>query len=112
MLRFILSLFPLAAMTVLFFQWWKGVLLYGAVLSFIAFTVYGADKFFARKQWKRVPEKRLLLLAFAGGMPGAAAAMALFRHKTVKDSFKKAFSLLLLLQYLLTAAAAGIKYYL
>lgn len=60
----------------------KIALLIFAVLSLLAFVLYGADKRKAkRKEW-RIPEKTLLLTSFLGGALGGLAAMQLFRHKT------------------------------
>lgn len=53
-----------------------------ALLSLIAFALYGADKVRAKHGAWRVPEKMLLGLGFLGGAPGALLAMQLFRHKT------------------------------
>ncbi len=53
-----------------------------AVISLIAFALYGADKVRARRGAWRVPEKMLLGIGFLGGAPGALLAMQAFRHKT------------------------------
>lgn len=55
------------------------------------FLVYGYDKAIAGKDWTRVPERNLLALALAGGTLGALAGMRLFRHKTIKKSFRLKF---------------------
>ena len=66
----------------------KIALLIFAVLSLLAFVLYGADKRKAkRKEW-RIPEKTLLLTSFLGGALGGLAAMQLFRHKTKHLKFK------------------------
>ena len=54
----------------------------------ITFAVYGLDKWFAVRAWRRVPEARLLLFAWLSGWIGAWLAMAVFRHKTRKTSFR------------------------
>lgn len=53
-----------------------------AVISFIAFALYGADKVRAKRGAWRVPEKILLGIGLLGGAPGALLAMQAFRHKT------------------------------
>ena len=53
-----------------------------AVMSLVAFALYGADKCKAKRGQWRIPEKVLLLWSFLGGAIGGSAAMLLFRHKT------------------------------
>lgn len=74
--------------------WWIAV-------SAVTFLVFGYDKAIARWNWTRVPERILLLLVLSGGTLGAAAAMSLFRHKTVKASFRSRFWGAVALQLLL-----------
>ena len=50
--------------------------------------MYGIDKWKAKSGRWRIPEKVLLLAAFAGGSVGALAGMMMFRHKTKKAKFK------------------------
>ena len=49
--------------------------------------MYGIDKWKAKSGRWRIPEKVLLLAAFAGGSVGALAGMMMFRHKTKKAKF-------------------------
>lgn len=49
--------------------------------------MYGIDKWKAKSGRWRIPEKVLLLAAFAGGPVGALAGMMMFRHKTKKAKF-------------------------
>ena len=51
------------------------------------FAVYGYDKFQAKRDGWRVPEKTLLGLALCMGGIGAWAGMQVFRHKTKHKSF-------------------------
>ncbi|MBO5355487.1 MAG: DUF1294 domain-containing protein [Clostridia bacterium] len=60
----------------------KIAILIFAVLSLLAFILYGADKRKAKRREWRTPEKTLLLISFLGGALGGLAAMQLFRHKT------------------------------
>ena len=69
--------------------WWVPAL-YGAA-SLITFAAYGIDKSAARRSAARISEQTLLLLGLVGGWPGAIAAQQLFRHKTRKRSFRRAF---------------------
>lgn len=61
--------------------------IYLATMSLITFFVYLADKKKAEKGKYRTPEKVLLALSFFGGAAGAAVAMKLCRHKTLKKYF-------------------------
>ncbi|MFC3550962.1 DUF1294 domain-containing protein [Lysobacter cavernae] len=61
-------------------------------------AVYGYDKAIAGGRRRRVPERVLLGLALCGGSPGAFVAMRVFRHKTVKRGFRKAFWCIVTLQ--------------
>lgn len=64
---------------------WALVLL----LNVTALLVYGYDKWRSRGQGRRVPERTLLWLVLLGGWVGAWLAMSLFRHKTVKQPFRR-----------------------
>lgn len=59
-----------------------------AALNIAAFALMGADKFRARNEMRRVPERVLLGLAIVGGAPGAMAGMYVFRHKTNHTLFR------------------------
>ncbi len=60
-----------------------------ALLNLATFAVFGWDKRQSRTAGaRRVPERTLLWLMFAGGFPGAWIAMRIFRHKTVKRPFR------------------------
>lgn len=64
---------------------WALVLL----VNVAAVLVYGFDKWRAGRQGRRVPERTLLWFLFATGWIGAWSAMSLFRHKTVKQPFRR-----------------------
>ncbi len=67
-------------------------LLYGyAAMSAVTFAVYWMDKRLARGGGRRIPEKTLHLLSFAGGWPGALVAQRLVRHKNRKPWFQAVF---------------------
>ncbi|GJM21067.1 MAG: cyanate transport [Planctomycetota bacterium] len=74
-------------------------------LSVVTLLVFGLDKLLARLQSRRISERALLGLSLLGGSPGALLAMPLFRHKTVKGSFRRAFFGILAIQLLGTALA-------
>ena len=63
-------------------------LIYLALINLVTFLTWGWDKRAAKKGARRVPEKRLLWMAFWLGAPGAWAGVRVFRHKTIKRSFR------------------------
>jgi uncharacterized membrane protein YsdA (DUF1294 family) len=66
-------------------------LLLTVVCSTIAFILYGIDKRRAIRKQPRISERTLHLLSILGGWPGAHLAQQLFRHKTLKVSFRLVF---------------------
>lgn len=77
------------------------------VCSPVAFAAFGWDKFQAKRDGWRVPEKTLHLLSFLGGWPGSVIAQHMFRHKTVKPAFRVVLTLIVVAHVGLTAIAAG-----
>jgi uncharacterized membrane protein YsdA (DUF1294 family) len=63
-------------------------LLATVLCSFLAFALYGIDKRRAIKNKPRISERTLHILGGLGGWPGAHLARVLFRHKTLKVSFR------------------------
>jgi len=80
----------LTALTV-FGPGWAAVAAAYAAMSAVTFVAYGLDKAAARRGGRRTPEATLHVLSLAGGWPGALAAQAAFRHKTVKRPFRGIF---------------------
>ena len=77
----------LAAFAIL---WWLGLsplLAWMAGWTIPAFAMYGIDKRQAAQGGWRVPEAVLHGLALIGGVIGAWAGRAVFRHKTQKPAF-------------------------
>ncbi len=72
-------------------------------INFAAFVAFGIDKALAESQSRRISEAALLQLAFFGGIGGAYAGRALFRHKTRKQPFSNHLAMIGALQ--LCAAA-------
>lgn len=72
--------------------------------TLIAFVLMGADKWKARHDNWRIPEKALFLSAILGGSVGALAGMYLFRHKTKHLSFTIGMPVILALQIALVLA--------
>jgi uncharacterized membrane protein YsdA (DUF1294 family) len=72
----------------------------------VTFGYYGYDKVRARGNASRVPEVVLHGLTAVGGSPAALLAMQLFRHKTVKGSFRILFWSIVVLQVSVAAYVA------
>lgn len=64
--------------------------LYVAVINTATFAAFARDKQAAARKSRRVPERRMLLLAAVGGSPAALLAQRVFRHKTRKEPFRTA----------------------
>ena len=77
---------------------WQYGLLTWAVWNVMVFTLYGVDKWKAKRQKWRISEMTLLGMAFVFGASGAFAGMLLFHHKTRKWNFRILVPLFLLLQ--------------
>ena len=67
-------------------------------VNLAAFALMGADKYRARRNMWRIPEKTLFTVAFLGGTPGAILGMRLFRHKTRHRRFRYGLPALLAVQ--------------
>ncbi len=63
------------------------VLLFSIPLNIINFFLFGYDKFQAKRNGWRIPERTLLGLTLFGGGIGGLAGMLAFRHKTRKNLF-------------------------
>lgn len=80
------------------------LLIYVVLLSLVAFLLMGIDKWKAKRNRWRIPEKTLLLTAFLGGAAGATLGMHVFHHKTRHWYFRYGLPAMLLLHILLLAA--------
>ena len=74
------------------------LLVYLAVMSLIAFAAFGLDKFKAKTNRWRIPERTLFLLAILGGGAGAFLGMKVFRHKTRHSQFVFGIPAIMILQ--------------
>ncbi len=81
------------------------------VVNLVAFVYYGADKFFARWQWFRISELALHTLGAVGGSPSAMLAMWLFRHKTIKGSFRILFGGIVIAQIAISVYIAKLLWW-
>jgi uncharacterized membrane protein YsdA (DUF1294 family) len=68
--------------------------------SVLAFALYARDKYQARNDGWRTPEKVLHAAELLGGWAGALLAQQVFRHKTRKASYQVLFWLIVLLHEL------------
>ena len=73
--------------------------LYLVLINLAAFLLMGIDKFRARRELWRIPEKVLFGSALLGGSVGAIAGMFFFRHKTRHLSFRLGLLLLQIVLY-------------
>ena len=53
----------------------------------MAFSLMAYDKYLAKANKLRIPERTLLGFTFFGGTIGSGLAMLVFRHKTSKKSY-------------------------
>ena len=67
------------------------LLLICMIVSVFAFVTYWYDKSASRTGRWRTRESTLHVLGLVGGWPGALVAMQVFRHKSSKQSFRRAF---------------------
>lgn len=66
--------------------------------SLAGFILMGVDKYRARRDMWRIPEKTLLTCALLGGTPGVILGMNHFRHKTKHWYFRYGLPVLLVAQ--------------
>ena len=65
----------------------KYILLYLLIINLIGFLAMGIDKFKAKRNYWRIPEGTLIMIAVLGGGIGDLIGMYMFRHKTKKMKF-------------------------
>ncbi len=65
----------------------KNLIIYFLIINLIGFLSMGIDKLKAKKDWWRIPEGTLLMIAILGGGIGSILGMYTFRHKTKKMKF-------------------------
>ena len=68
-------------------HWLELAIYYLIAINFVAFAAFGWDKAQAERGGRRVRESTLVTLASIGGIAGALAGRAMFRHKTRKNGF-------------------------
>jgi len=78
--------------------------LYLVVMNLAAYAAFRADKRAAIAQKRRIPEDRLLALAFLGGSLGAKIGQRLLRHKIKTEPFRQQLNGIIAVQALALAA--------
>ena len=76
-------------------KWWMGYLI---AMNIIGFFVMGMDKWKARNNRWRIPEKTLFAVSVLGGSIGTLVGMHVFHHKTKHWYFRVGMPLILILQ--------------
>ena len=79
----------------------KIIVYYVLIMNIIAFLMYGIDKWKAKHNKYRIPEKTLLGVAALGGSIGAWVGMQTFRHKTKKNKFRIGIPCIVVIQILI-----------
>lgn len=74
------------------------ILIYLLIINAVGFLVMTADKLYAKKNMRRIPERTLLGVAVIGGSIGVWAGMYTVRHKTKHMKFVIGIPLILLCQ--------------
>jgi len=85
------------------------VALYLIAFNVAAYLAFAHDKRAAIDGRRRIPEDRLLALAFLGGSIGAKLAQMLLRHKIRKEPFRQQLNGILAVQVVAMAAAFAIN---
>ena len=76
----------------------KNISIYLIVVNIIGFLSMGVDKFKAQKNFWRIKEKTLFIIAVIGGSIGSIIGMYTFRHKTKHMSFVIGMPIILTVQ--------------
>ena len=81
----------------------KYILIYLLIVNALGFLLMLIDKYKAKKNLWRIPEKTLLGVALIGGSIGAYAGMQLVRHKTKHPQFYIGIPVIMALQLIAAA---------
>ena len=84
-------------------------LIYLLIINALGFLLMLVDKYKAKKNKWRIPEKTLMSMALLGGSIGCLAGMYAVRHKTQHLKFTLGIPLILALQ--VVAAVVAIAFY-
>lgn len=86
------------------------IFIYIAVMWIISAFVTVYDKFAAKREWQRTPEKTLLWLGALGGAGMMLFIMKLIHHKTRKNKFMITLPIFLVVHILLIALYCYLVY--
>ena len=75
------------------------------LMSLVTLCMMAADKTFAKRRSRRIPERILFLFAALLGAPGGMIGMYIYRHKTKHTAFAVGFPLLAIVQVALLILA-------
>lgn len=78
----------------------KQILVYILVVNVITFMLFAIDKWKAKRNRWRIPEKMLLGFSFFGGAIGGLIGMRLCHHKTQKKRFSLGIPMMIVLHFL------------
>ncbi|MCG8648800.1 MAG: DUF1294 domain-containing protein [Pirellulales bacterium] len=81
-----------------------GIAIWTSVASLSTALMFAWDKRAAAREYRRIPERTLLLWSALGGWPGGWIAGRLIRHKTQKMSFRIQFALCAAVHLIIVAA--------
>ena len=90
-IQIVITYLVLVAVSVLFAESSKALLVWYLVIGVVTFFVYAKDKRAAINGNWRVPEKTLHIFSVAGGWLGALIAQEKLRHKTQKQPFRSIY---------------------
>lgn len=79
-------------------EWTNILLIYLMAVNVVLYAMMGIDKYKAKTEKRRIPEKTLFTLAVLGGGLGGTLGMFGFRHKTKHWYFRLFFPLLMIAQ--------------
>jgi len=77
---------------------------YWLAVNLTGLLLFGWDKSCASRGCRRVPERRLLMLAALGGAPAMLLGRSMLRHKTRKQPFRTYLNIIMWLQLLVAIA--------
>ena len=79
------------------------LIIYLLIINALGFLLMLIDKYKARKNLWRIPEKTLLGVALMGGCIGSFAGMQIFRHKTKHPQFYIGIPIIMAVQLIAVA---------
>ena len=79
------------------------LIIYLLIINALGFLLMLIDKYKARKNLWRIPEKTLLGVALMGGSIGSYAGMQIFRHKTKHPRFYIGIPIIMAVQLIAVA---------